>query len=92
MVPRASTVTRLVSPDIYHLKLWSPGRLYLSGWFPHIHNSHKIVYLKPKNNKSWKYLIVNNMFKFFKGSYFFLVEAENEGSSDQNQTIITSEK
>ena len=32
------------------------------------------------------------MFKFFKGSYFFLVEAEKEGSSDQNKTIITSEK
>ena len=34
MVPRASAVTRLVSPEIYFLKLWSPGRSYLSGWFP----------------------------------------------------------
>ena len=31
MVPRASVFIRLVSPEIYFLKLWSLGRLYLSG-------------------------------------------------------------
>ena len=31
------------------------------------------------------------MFDLFIGSYYLLVEPENEESSDQNKTIITSE-
>ena len=34
MVPRASTVTRLVSLEIYFLKLLSLEHLQLPGWFP----------------------------------------------------------
>jgi len=72
----------------------SLGRLQLPGWFP-----LRFIFLSygPQGVRIYQVgfpgdLFSKQCFKFFKGSYFFLVEAENEGSSDQNKTIITSEK